>query len=78
MPGCPDCGAANMRKRGAFYVCERCGLSFKPWEIEQAQTRARKELENLTSANIDVEDEKKERHRRNYRRWIEGTTDTDD
>lgn len=75
MPGCPDCGADQMKKHGGFYVCERCGLSIKPWELQKAQQRAKEELEELMSNDELTE---KEREARRYKRWIEGQKEIDD
>jgi hypothetical protein len=66
-----------MRKKGVFYVCERCGLSFKPWEIEQAQERAKKELDAMKSSS-DADPDEKAKRLRSYKRWIEGQSEIDD
>lgn len=73
---CPDCSFL-MRKHGAFYTCERCGLSLKPWEIEQAQRRAKSELEQLTDRDPESSHEKKKRKLRKYRNWYEGRQEID-
>lgn len=73
---CPDCNNL-MRKHGAFYTCERCGLSLKPWEIEQAQKRARAELDNLSDVDADSTEQKKKRRLRKYRNWYEGKAEVD-
>ncbi len=75
MPGCPDCGATKMSRHDGFYVCERCGLSLKPWEFQQAQNRAREEIRELMG-NTQSET-KKQRDQRKYKRWIEGQIDDD-
>lgn len=74
---CPDCGNDPIRKHGAFYTCDRCGLSFKPWEIEQARKRARDELDQLEDKDPEKADEKKKRARRHYRNWYEGRQEID-
>lgn len=73
---CPDCNNL-MRKHGAFYTCERCGLSLKPWEIEQAQKRARAEVADLEDKDPDLSGEKKRRKLRKYRNWYEGKAEVD-
>ena len=73
---CPDCNNL-MRKHGAFYTCERCGLSLKPWEIEQAQKRARAEVDSLSATDADASEEKKRRKLRKYRNWYEGRAEVD-
>ncbi|RMG24976.1 MAG: hypothetical protein D6732_23110 [Methanobacteriota archaeon] len=73
MPSCPDCGETKMKKHAPFYVCTRCGLSFKPTEIQQAKDRARRELQQLMKGNSpDESQERKKRKLRDYRRWFEG------
>jgi hypothetical protein len=74
---CPDCGNDHMRKHGAFYTCDRCGLSLKPWEIEQARKRAREELDKLEEEDPDKAFEKKKKARRRYRNWYEGRQQID-
>ncbi len=73
---CPDCNNL-MRKHGAFYTCERCGLSLKPWEIEQAHKRARAELDNLSDVDADSTEQKKRKRLRKYRNWYEGKAEVD-
>ena len=73
---CPDC-ADPMKKLGNFYTCQRCGLSLKPWEIEDAQKRAKKEIADLKSVDEETQQRKKRRDRINYRNWLEGNDDND-
>ncbi|MCH8906417.1 MAG: hypothetical protein IH840_04935 [Candidatus Heimdallarchaeota archaeon] len=73
---CPDC-SNNMKKHGAFYTCQRCGLSFKPWEVEQAQQRAKTELKKLEDTDPIKEEERRRRKLRKYRNWYEGRQELD-
>lgn len=73
---CPDCKSL-MRKHGAFYTCTRCGLSFKPWEVDQANQRAKDELEDLQEANPDTNEDAKKKKLRRYRHWYEGRQEVD-
>jgi DNA-directed RNA polymerase subunit RPC12/RpoP len=73
---CPDC-RSKVTKRGAFYTCERCGLSFKPWEIEKARQRARKEIQDLEDVDPEEKELKKKRERIKYRNWYEGRQEVD-
>ena len=74
MPACPDCGADNMKKHAPFYVCQLCGLSFTPYEIEKAQRRARKDLKDLGEAPDEERDQRRrERRNRSYKKWLEGS-----
>jgi hypothetical protein len=66
-----------MKKHGAFYVCQRCGLSLKPYEIEQAQERARQEVKNLEEKDPSLEKENKRKKLRKYRNWYEGRQEID-
>ncbi|MHA2249284.1 MAG: hypothetical protein ACXAD7_02930 [Candidatus Kariarchaeaceae archaeon] len=66
-----------MKKRGAFYVCLRCGLSFKPWEIEKAQERAKREVKSLEEKDPSLEHENKKKRLRKYRNWYEGRQEVD-
>jgi len=77
MPGCPDCGATKMNRHDGFYICERCGLSLKPWEFQRAQNRARDEVREVMGNNNNGEETKKEREQRKYRKWMEGQIDDD-
>ncbi len=60
-----------MKKEGRFYVCEACGLSVEPWELQKATQRARKETEQLLdmigsdSRKKDTRDKK----RKEYLNW---------
>ncbi|MHA2170228.1 MAG: hypothetical protein ACXAB7_10080 [Candidatus Kariarchaeaceae archaeon] len=74
---CPDCASDSMKKHGAFYVCQRCGLSLKPYEIEQAQERARQEVKNLEEKDPSLEKENKRKKLRKYRNWYEGRQEID-
>ena len=74
---CPDCGSDDMSKHGAFYTCPRCGLSAKPWELEDARKRARREIQDLEGDNPDRAEEKKKRDRARYRNWYEGRQSQD-
>ena len=76
---CPDCNSDDFRKsrQGAFYTCLRCGLSLKPWEIEKARERSKKEIKDLEDKDPDAEKEKKRRDRRKYRNWYEGRENID-
>ena len=73
---CPDCNNL-MRKHGAFYTCERCGLSLKPWEIEQAQRRAKAEVDSLSNTDADSSEQIKRKKMRKYRNWYEGRAEID-
>lgn len=73
---CPDC-TEKMRKLGTFYTCQRCGLSFKPWEVEAATKRAKDEIKALKDDNDDNKAAKKRRDRIKYRNWLEGKSDID-
>ncbi len=65
-----------MKKHAPFYVCTRCGLSFKPTEIQQAKDRAQRELQQMMKGKPSEEAiEKKRRKLRDYRRWFEGRED---
>ncbi|MCY3410918.1 MAG: hypothetical protein INQ03_04690 [Candidatus Heimdallarchaeota archaeon] len=66
-----------MKKLGNFYTCQRCGLSLKPWEIEQAHKRAKDEIAELTGENEERKERKKRKDRIRYRNWIEGRRDDD-
>ncbi len=72
MPSCPDCGETKMKKHAPFYVCTRCGLSFKPTEIQQAKDRARRELQQISRNKTAEMEEKRKKKIKDYRRWIEG------
>ncbi len=74
---CPDCHAEKMKKLGTFYTCQRCGLSFKPWEVEKAQKRARDEIRALKVDNEEDKVAKKKKDRIRYRNWFEGRADID-
>lgn len=74
---CPDCGSPDMRKHGAFYTCPRCGLSAKPWELEKARKRAKKEVQELEEEDPDKAEEKRRRERIKYRNWYEGRQSRD-
>jgi len=74
---CPDCSSPTMRKRGNFYTCERCGLSVKPWEIQNAIERAKREIHDLEGKDLDVAAERKKRERKRYRNWYEGRQNID-
>ena len=74
---CPDCSAEKMPKLGNFYTCERCGLSFKPWEVEAARKRARDEINALRPTTDEDKAAKKRKDRINYRNWLEGKSDID-
>ncbi|MDH5401042.1 MAG: hypothetical protein OEY49_01015 [Candidatus Heimdallarchaeota archaeon] len=71
---CPDCSGV-MKKHGAFYTCTRCGLSFKPWEVEKANERAQQELKNLELSDPEKAREDKRKKRIKYRNWLEGRQD---
>lgn len=64
-----------MKKNGTFFTCTRCGLSFKPWEIDQAKDRARAEVRQFASVSEEKREEQSKRRKRNYKRWIEGSLD---
>lgn len=76
---CPDCKSSEFKKsrQGAFFTCLRCGLSLKPWEIEKAHERSRKEIKDLEDKDPDAEKERKRRDRRKYRNWYEGRENID-
>lgn len=73
---CPDC-KARVAKHGAFYTCSRCGLSFKPWEIQKARDRSRDELKALEEEDPEAAREKKKKERIRYRNWFEGRQQVD-
>ncbi len=75
MPSCPDCGEERMTKHTPYYVCTRCGLSFKPTEIQKARDRAKRELQQIMTRDEEREVERKRRKQRDYRRWFEGRQD---
>ncbi len=62
-----------MKKEAPFYVCEVCGLSLKPWEIQQAHARARRETAKLRESQMANSDEfkreKKNQKRKEYLNW---------
>ena len=66
-----------MKKHGAFYTCQRCGLSLRPWEIEKAQNRAKDEVETLKESDPHEEGERKKRQLKKYRNWYEGKNPED-
>jgi hypothetical protein len=66
-----------MKKHGAFYVCQRCGLSLRPQEIEQAQERAKREVKNLEDKDPTLDQENKRKKLRKYRNWYEGRQEID-
>lgn len=74
---CPDCSSPDMRKHGAFYTCPVCGLSAKPWDLEKARIRARKELDDLEDEDPELAAERKRRQRIRYRNWYEGRQSVD-
>ena len=73
---CPDCSSDIKKRSTGFYTCERCGLSMKAWEIEQANDRAKKEISELRDTQEDSR-EKKRKERRKYRNWYEGREGSD-
>ncbi len=77
MPACPDCGEIKMRKHPPYYVCTRCGLSFKPTEVQKAQDRAKHDIDQFKTKKPTSEEkwEKDRRKKRSYRNWYEGSTD---
>ncbi len=69
---CPDCSSEEFKKHGGFYTCAVCGLSAKPWELEDARKRARNEIRDLEDTDPELAQEKKRRERIKYRNWYEG------
>ncbi len=74
---CPDCASDDVKKMGNFYTCKRCGLSLKPWEIEDARKRAKKEIDSLRVEDEESQERKKRKDRISYRNWLEGKDDDD-
>lgn len=75
---CPDCASDSMKKKGgAFYVCLRCGLSLKPYEIEKANERAKLEVTSLEEKDPEKEREMKKKRMKSYRNWFEGKQEID-
>jgi hypothetical protein len=66
-----------MKKHGAFYVCSRCGLSLKPYEIERAKERAKQEVQSLEESDPAKEREIKRKRLKKYRNWYEGRQEVD-
>ena len=60
-----------MKKDKAFYVCETCGVSFKPWEIEKAHgtIRAKKFMKADENDRFLRDDEKDRKKKTEYLNW---------